>query len=61
MRVAYWCIKEWQDPVHEKLYELGMLLVVLVIPLTAMTFAYTSICLELWTVLSNRHALRARR
>lgn len=61
MRTGYWCVKEWQLPLHEKLFELGMFLLILVIPLTAMTFAYTNICLELWTVLSRRRVLRAPR
>jgi len=49
-RIGHWCLKDWQPPVLGPIYEVYMLLVILVFPLVAMTFAYVSICLELWTV-----------
>jgi hypothetical protein len=59
VRIGYWCVKEWSEPVYEQVYELSMLVVVLVLPLSVMTFAYVSICKELWLVTSNRAKLRA--
>ena len=56
---VYWCYKTWPTPFTAKLYEVGMLLLILVFPLCVMSFAYASICVELWLVTSNRAKLRA--
>ena len=37
VRVGYWCLKEWPKPLYSKLYETGMLLLIL---------AYTLIILD---------------
>ena len=50
---SHWCFKDWQPTVLGTVYELYMLLLILIFPLVAMTFAYVSICRELWTVLST--------
>jgi len=60
-RVAHWCLKEWQPAVLGPIYELYMLLLILVCPLVAMTFAYVSICRELWNTLSSTHHITTLR
>jgi hypothetical protein len=54
-RIGHWCIKEWylHSTSWGKVYEVYMLMLILVLPLSAMSFAYVSICCELWTVLSS--------
>ena len=41
------------------LFQVGMLLLIMVIPLTIMSFAYSSICRELWMVASRRQQMTA--
>lgn len=47
---AYWCVRDWESPVFWQIYELYMLVLVLVIPLTIMAFAYGAIVREIWRV-----------
>ena len=60
VRVGYWCLKEWPKPLYSKIYETGMLLLILVYPLIIMTFAYTSIAIELWVMTSRRAYMRGK-
>ena len=59
VRIGYWCVKEWPQPLYEQIYELSMFVLILLLPLSVMSFAYASICKELWLVVSNRANLRA--
>ncbi len=52
--VGYWCVKEWPTPLYSKLYETGMLLLILVYPVIIMTFAYTSMAIELRMIMSKQ-------
>ena len=52
-RKGYWCIKDWPQPVYSQLYEVGMLMVGLVIPVSIMTYAYVSIARELGLMSPN--------
>jgi len=60
-RIGHWCLKDWQSAVLGPLYELYMLLLILIIPLVTMTFAYVSICREFWTVLPTSHQMTSLR
>jgi len=60
-RIGHWCLKDWQPTILGPVYELYMLMLILIFPLVAMTFAYVSICLELWTVLSTGRQVTALR
>ncbi|XP_005096075.2 QRFP-like peptide receptor [Aplysia californica] len=54
---AYWCIKDWESTMYSRLYEVYLLLLMLVIPLVIMTFAYVSIIRELWMMASLRSTM----
>ena len=58
VRVGYWCLKEWKRPLFSRLYETGMLILILIAPISIMTFAYSSIASELWIVSVNRASMR---
>ncbi|XP_071169030.1 QRFP-like peptide receptor [Mytilus edulis] len=47
-RTAHWCIIEWEHDNISRLYGVYMYLIVLVIPVVLMTFAYGSISFKLW-------------
>ena len=59
-RPAYWCVKNWGDAVSSQLYEVYMLWVMLILPLAVMSFAYVSICKELWIMTSLRSTMATR-
>ncbi|KAK2156609.1 hypothetical protein LSH36_209g05011 [Paralvinella palmiformis] len=56
-RIGYWCLEEWPMPFYEQIYDISMLVVILIIPLIMMTFAYASICRELWVVATARASM----
>ncbi|XP_071118661.1 QRFP-like peptide receptor [Haliotis cracherodii] len=58
-RKGYWCVKDWDQTLYSRLYELFMLCIMLVFPVAIMTFAYVSICLELWIMTTRRSAMRS--
>ncbi|XP_025111286.1 G-protein coupled receptor 54-like [Pomacea canaliculata] len=58
-RKGYWCMERWPDLVYQQLYQLYMLLIVYVLPLTFMTCTYVSICRRLWQVRYQRASIRA--
>ena len=45
---------------HSQLYEVYMLWVMLILPLGVMSFAYISICKELWVMSSLRSTMATR-
>ena len=57
-RTAMWCVKYFYNPVVRKLYELYMFLIILLVPVVIMTFAYFRICQELWFMTKQRQSLR---
>ncbi len=59
IRKAFWCLKEWQHNWHSQVYEVVMLLLVFIVPLCIMGFAYISISREMWRITTSRVALRA--
>ncbi|KAK7495069.1 hypothetical protein BaRGS_00013709, partial [Batillaria attramentaria] len=59
-RPAYWCVKNWEHRLYAQLYEVYMLCIVLLLPLLVMSFAYASICRELWVMTSRRSAMATR-
>ena len=54
---AFWCVRDWDSPLLWQLYELYMLVLVLVVPLTVMAGAYAAIAREIWRVTYLRSAL----
>ncbi|XP_076441094.1 cholecystokinin receptor-like [Babylonia areolata] len=56
---GYWCMEQWAGPELHQLYQLYMLLVVYLLPLTFMTANYVSICRRLWQVRYQRASIRA--
>lgn len=54
---AFWCVRDWDSPLSWQIYELYMLVLVLVIPLTIMAGAYARIAREIWRVTFMRSAL----
>ncbi|GAB1605559.1 54-like peptide receptor [Argonauta hians] len=57
IRKVYWCIENWSSQTLDKIYEFYMMSIILLIPVTVMSFAYTSICKELWIVGNTRTAM----
>ncbi|CAI9736616.1 54-like peptide receptor [Octopus vulgaris] len=57
IRKGYWCIENWASDTIDKIYEFYMMSIILLIPVTVMSFAYTSICKELWIVSHTRTAM----
>ncbi|XP_055884322.1 QRFP-like peptide receptor [Biomphalaria glabrata] len=55
---GYWCVEEW-SPLMAKIYNLYMILVVFVLPLGLMAYAYTCICRRLWQVQYQHSTMRA--
>ncbi len=58
-RKAYWCVKEWSKPWFSHIYELGMFWLIFVSPVVIMSFAYASICMELWVMTRKRQMMQA--
>ncbi|GAB1607373.1 gastrin/cholecystokinin type B receptor-like, partial [Argonauta hians] len=58
-RKAYYCIREWEVNSFEKIYELYMLIVMLIIPSIVMTITYLGICHEMWRVSYRRADMRS--
>ncbi|XP_033736677.1 QRFP-like peptide receptor [Pecten maximus] len=54
-RKATWCKKNFQSVGISILYEVFMLMVILIIPVIVMSFAYLNICKELWNIASQQH------
>lgn len=54
---AFWCVRDWDSPLSWQIYELYMLLLVLVLPLTIMAWAYAAIGKEIWRVTYLRSAM----
>ena len=54
---AYWCVRDWENPISWQVYELYMCLLILVMPLSIMAWAYTAICKEIWRVTYLRSAM----
>ncbi|ESP05640.1 hypothetical protein LOTGIDRAFT_152502 [Lottia gigantea] len=54
VRKGYWCIKDWEDLLFSRVYEVYMFCMMLVIPVSIMMFAYCNISLELWHVSNQR-------
>ena len=47
-RPVHWCVMEWKNEYLSRGYGVYMYLIVLVIPVILMTFAYGSISIKLW-------------
>lgn len=54
---AFWCVRDWDNPLSWQIYELYMLLLVLVLPLTIMAGAYGAIGREIWRVTYLRSSM----
>lgn len=51
---AYWCVRDWENSLWWRSYELYMLVIILVIPLIIMSYSYAHICNKLRTVMQDR-------
>lgn len=51
---AYWCVRDWENILYWKIYELYMLTIILIIPLIIMSYSYAHICNKLWSVMNDR-------
>lgn len=61
-RTAYWCHKIWTEkPMYGKVFELYMLMIILVIPVSVMLVTYTWIAHIIWHVASRRADMRSGR
>ncbi|XP_050403601.1 allatostatin-A receptor [Patella vulgata] len=58
IRIGYWCVKDWEQTLFSKIYEVYMFCIMLILPILIMIFAYASICIELWMVTHNRQILQ---
>lgn len=54
---AYWCVRDWDNPLNWQVYELYMLTLVLIVPLSVMAAAYGAIAREIWRVTYLRSAM----
>lgn len=52
---AEWCVRDWNNTLSWKLYELYLLTIILIVPLIIMTYSYAHICNRLWSVMHNRN------
>ncbi|KAH1023479.1 hypothetical protein HUJ04_012678 [Dendroctonus ponderosae] len=52
-----WCVRDSSKPSLWKFHELYMLLVILIIPFSIMTYSYTFICWEVWKVMEHRRVM----
>lgn len=51
---GYWCVRDWNNDIGWKSYELYMLTIILIVPTIIMTYSYAHICNKLWSVMYNR-------
>ncbi|KAL4235611.1 hypothetical protein ACF0H5_004007 [Mactra antiquata] len=59
-RVAYWCHKHWlTKPIYNKVFELYMITLILIIPFCVMIVTYTWIANIIWHVASRRADMRS--
>ncbi|XP_076679790.1 pyroglutamylated RF-amide peptide receptor isoform X5 [Andrena cerasifolii] len=58
--IAYWCVRDSDTGLLWRAHEVYMLMLVLVVPLTVMTFCYTAICWEIWRVMKRRYHMTSR-
>ncbi|XP_041357591.1 QRFP-like peptide receptor [Gigantopelta aegis] len=58
---AFWCLERWDRVIYHQLYQLYMFIIILIMPISLMTFAYSSICRKLWKVSYHRATIRANR
>ena len=54
--LGYWCVRDWDNEIGWRLYEIYMLTIILIIPLIIMTYCYAHICRRLWSVMNNRNS-----
>lgn len=54
-RQAHWCILEWDSSVIQRVYGVYMFLVILMLPFILLSYAYASICRELWKMNRRGH------
>ena len=54
---AYWCVRDWNNPLGWQIYELYMLILVLVLPTIIMAGAYGAIGREIWKVTALRSTM----
>lgn len=52
-----WCVRNQSNDALWKFHELYMLIVILVIPFSIMTYSYTFICCEVWKVMEQRRIM----
>lgn len=57
---AYWCVRDWENTFFWRLHELYLLVLVLLGPACIMTFVYTLICWEVWSVMEKRYLMTGR-
>ncbi|CAH1121030.1 unnamed protein product [Ceutorhynchus assimilis] len=53
----YWCLRNASNEALWKFHELYLLLLILVIPFSIMTYSYTFICWEVWKVMEHRRVM----
>lgn len=51
---GFWCVRDWSNSLNWQIYELYMIIIILLIPLTIMTYSYAHICNKLWSVMHDR-------
>nr|CAH0108948.1 unnamed protein product [Daphnia galeata] len=54
---AFWCVRDWDSPISWQIYELYMLVLVLVLPLSIMGGTYGAIGREVWRVTYLRSSM----
>jgi len=54
---AFWCVRDWDSPISWQIYELYMLVLVLVLPLSIMAGTYGAIGREVWRVTYLRSSM----
>ncbi|XP_069128459.1 QRFP-like peptide receptor [Argopecten irradians] len=53
-QIAYWCVLNQENATYRMMHGIYMFLIILVIPFSLMSFAYTSICRRLWLMRYHR-------
>ena len=59
-RKAYWCMDKWPTDGAAQIYITAMLILMLIVLLSVMTFAFASISKEMWRMSANKDLQAAK-
>lgn len=57
--IGYWCVRDWNNQLAWRAYEVYALVIILIVPLIIMSFSYSKICYKLYSVMHNKQRTAA--